>query len=322
MTKKSTSPMHMTKKEVKYLTLEHEYPLSIGLIADMHCGETRAVMGDSYTTLEGQVIKPNEVQKIINKQWKEVSKVFKKFKINYLFNVGDSFAGLNPAEHGAYRFIQLPDQLELATQLIEQMLGDRREEVIVFNWKGTMYHELRAGSGEMHLELTRRLNERGIYSEFMGDAAYIQVEGVSRSRRLFVAHEAPTALVHPATLMSREIDWLLKAQATGDALPCDAVIRAHTHRWLHVDHDGVHAVQLPCWLAWSPWKATVKYFFRLQPSIGGALLLIDRQGRLRFWHFTLPREDKLKLAEKVIKLRKISHPEWFSRIREMRLKGG
>jgi hypothetical protein len=306
--------------EVNILTLEHKYPLSIGLIADIHAGETRAVMGDSYITLEGQTIYPNEVQKIINKQWSELTKVFQKYKINYLFNVGDSFAGLNPREEGAYRFLTLPDQLELTTQLIMDLLGDRKEDVIVLNWKGTMYHELRAGSGEMHLELTKRLEEEGVHSEFMGDASYIEVEGVERLRRFFVAHESPQALVYPATLMSREIDWLLKSQATGDALACDASIRAHIHRWLHLDHDGIHAVSLPCWLAWTPWKATIKYFFRLQPSIGGALLLIDEKGRLRFWHFTLPREDKLKLAEEVIKVRKISHPDWFSRVHEKRLK--
>jgi len=297
-------------KEERIVKLEHKYPITIGLIADMHCGTTRALMLDEYTTLEGQTIKANKVQQILHRHWLRVSKIFKKYKIKYLFNVGDAFGGLNPRQDGAYRFLKNPDQIELATQLLLEMLGDRKDEVVVLNWRGTDYHETKPGSGEMHLELTKRLQAEGVASEFMGEAAYIEIEGKKRLRRLFVAHETPVALVYPATLMSREIDWCLKSKATKDTLPVDALIRAHIHRWLHVDHDGVHAVQLPCWQAHVPYKISTRYFFRLQPSIGGVLLLVDEEGRLRFWHFLLDETEREQLAREVIKIKPISLTRW------------
>ena len=67
-------------KEERIVKLEHKYPITIGLIADMHCGTTRALMLDEYVTLEGQTIKANKVQRILHKHWLKVSEIFKKYE--------------------------------------------------------------------------------------------------------------------------------------------------------------------------------------------------------------------------------------------------
>ena len=298
----------------RFLTLKHRYPLRIGFIADTHVGTTRALSLPEFITRDGQTIKANQVQQILYKHWERMSKIFEKYRINYLFLVGDAFGGLNPLRDGAYRFLDLPDQIELATQLLLKLLGDRKEEIIVLIWRGNDYHETTPGISEMHLELTKRLQSENIVSEFMGESAYVEIEGLNKIKRLFVSHLAPSALQSPPTMMSREINWWLKAKTTKDILPVDAIIRAHLHKWYYVEHDGIQAVQLPCWQGFVPYKNSNKYYPKLQPNIGGVLGLINESGRITFTPFLLPEEERLELAREVIKIKPISHRIWQQEI--------
>lgn len=289
----------------KTLTLKQKYTHRIGFLPDLHCGESRAVMGDEFVTEENQVIKPNRVQEIINKQWKRVAKQFDELKVQDIFMVGDGMGGINYLESGRYMFIRLPDQIRLAADLLETVSKNRK----IYVWRGTQYHEYPKGVGEAHEELVSKLRERGIEAEFMGPHSYVELIGKQRVRRLFIAHECPTGLVYPATLLSRRITWALEGEAAGTTLPVDAIIQAHGHHWLHVDHSGIHGVALPCWLAHTPYKATIKYFFKLQPTIGGAVMVMDECGRLDFWGgsypFSLTRAERLELHRACIKVKKL-----------------
>lgn len=281
------------------LTIRNEFPIRIGFLPDIHSGSTRSVCTPILKYLDAGGLPmeyhANDAQLMLYDLWKRNIKLFKEYGIQHIFVIGDAFQGDNYLESGAFTFINKPNQVLLTADLLEEVYEGCDRKVDFFIWRGTKYHESRAGQGEMHRELVEKLNQRGVPAKYMHQISYVELEGglnvlteEKRTRRIFIAHEAPTALIYPATLMSRDINWCLQAQASGTTLPVDAIIRAHLHTWLHVDHSGIHAVQLPAWQGHIPYKSTIKYFFKLQPSLGGAMMLMDGYGRLQFWGGSYP----------------------------------
>lgn len=302
------------------LIFRNEFPIRIGFLPDMHTGETRSVCTPTFQYKDAgglvQTYHANKAQLMLYKLWKRNIELFKKYGVQHVFVIGDAFGGENYREKRALTFLKNSDQVTLAADLLEEVYVGCDKSVDFYIWRGTKYHELPAGQGEMHESLVEKLRSRGIPAKFMYQVSYVELYGgksvytkKERIRRIFVAHEAPTALCHPATLMSRDIDWCLTSQASGNTLPVDAIIRAHIHNWLHVDHSGIHAVQLPCWLGHVPYKSTIKYFFKLQPTLGGAMMLMDEYGRLDFWGGSYPfgfsREEKLEFHKLCITMAKI-----------------
>lgn len=302
------------------LMFRNKFPIRIGFLPDIHAGETRAVCTPTFQCKDAggliQTYYANEVQLMLYELWKRNIKLFKKYGVQHIFVVGDAFGGENYREKRALVFLKNSDQVKLAADLLEEVYIGCDKKVDFYVWRGTKYHELPSGLGEMHEALVQELKSRGIPARFMYQVSYVELyggksvyTGKERVRRIFVAHEAPTALCHPATLMSRDINWCLEAQASGNTLPIDAIIRAHIHNWLHVDHSGIHAVQLPCWLGHVPYKSTIKYFFKLQPTLGGAMMLMDEYGRLDFWGGSYPfgfsKEEKLKFHKLCVTIAKI-----------------
>lgn len=294
------------------LIVHNKFPIRIGFLPDIHAGSSRSVAVPRFEWKDAgglpQITLANEVQLMLYKLWQRNIQLFKKYNVQHIFVVGDAFQGSNYFERGAFSKVEQSRQIKLATDLLWEVYEGCDKKVDFFVWRGTKYHESPAGLGEMHEGLVQGLNARAgkTIARFMYQISYIEIHGgkdtltgKNRVRRLLIAHEAPSALVYPATLMSRDINWALQAEASGQALPVDAIIRAHLHTWLHVDHHGVHAVQLPCWQGHVPYKATIKYFFKLQPTLGGAMMLMDEYGRLQFWGGSYPfgftRENRLKL---------------------------
>ena len=292
------------------LILRNKFPMRVGFFNDIHGGETRGVCTPTFEYKDAggipTVYHANEAQLMLYELWTRNIRLYKKYGVQHIFVVGDAFAGSNYREGGAFTFIKKPHQVELVADLLEEVYEGCDKKVDFFIWRGTKYHESKAGEGEMHKRLVEKLQARGIPAKYMYQVSYVELyggksihSGKERMRRIFICHEAPTALCHPATLMSRDIDWCLQGQASGTNLPVDAIIRAHIHTWIHVDHSGIHAVQLPCWLGHVPYKSTIKYFFKLQPTLGGAMMLMDEYGRLRFWGGSFPfgftKANKIKI---------------------------
>jgi len=299
------------------IKLEHRYPLRVLFISDLHCGEQFGIQPPEFETSDGRILLPNTVQKIIYRQWERIKEVADQYHVQYIFVVGDLLGGLNPKEKGKYITCDMKDQVRMATKLLAEIAKDR----IMYIISGTRYHLIPRGMGEPEEEVAIRLRDMGYKAYYIGDIAFIEIEGVKRKRRIFVAHEAPTGLVYPATLMSRDINWARQSQAEGKTPPVDAIVRAHLHFWLHVDHSGIHAIQLPCFMGLTPYKSTIKYFFRLQPDIGGVLMLVDEYGRLRFWHFLLPREERIKMLEGITTIQPISLKNYEEIVNETRRYG-
>lgn len=299
-------------KEIKIksdsIELIFKYPIRVGFLPDLHSGATRAITLEEFETKEGTRIVPNDIQKLLRKLWLRNIEMFKKYQVQYIFVIGDSIAGLNPAEAGYFISMTPPDQVKLAADLLEEVWVGCDKKPIFFIWSGTGYHEGRKGMSDLSKQLVDALNAKGIKATDMSDCAYIDLfcgkdilTNQSRIRRIFVSHEAATGLVYPATLLSRDITWALESEASNASLPVDAIVRAHLHHWLHVDHSGKHAVQLPCWLGHTPYNKTIKYFFKLQPTLGGAMMVMDEYGRLDFWGGSYPfgfaKDEYLRIHE-------------------------
>lgn len=316
----------MTKAKLKgdVLVIENKYPIRIGFLPDIHVGCTRAVCTPIFTWEDAggltQTYKANEVQLMLYELWKRNIELFKKYGVQHIFVIGDAFQGSNYLDGGAFLFIMKAKQIKLAADLLEEVYVGCDRKVDFYLWRGTKYHESKAGSGEMHLGLVKELKSRGMPAKYMAQTSYVELHGSKniqneeyRIRRLFIAHEAPNALVYPATLMSRDINWCLQSGASGNTLPVDGIIRAHLHNWIHVDHSGIHAVQLPCWQGHMPYKSTTKYFFKLQPTLGGAMLLMDDYGRLNFWGGSYPfgftKANKIKIHRLCVAMASIKPKE-------------
>ena len=290
------------------LELTYRQYFRIAFIADIHFGETRAVFPNEFELSDGQVVLANEAQKILYNHWIRVSKLLDKYKVHCICLPGDLIAGTNNLEGG--RFLnphRIPEQIRGVVDLLSPICRDRK----VLIWRGTGYHEYPKGVGEVHEEIAQRLKANGVDVEFQGLHSYIELQGPKRTRRIFVAHESPQYLVYPPNLAARDIQWAIMSEANGSTLAVDAIFRAHLHTWFHLDYMGKHAVQLPCWLAHSPYKQTSKYFFRLQPTIGAALLLVDEEGRMDIWGgsypWCLPKEEKIALHKACVKVKPLNY---------------
>jgi len=278
------------------LIIKNAYPIRVGFLSDLHCGASRSICPERFQSKDGTIISPNEIQTHLRMLLKRNIELFKKYAVQYIFVVGDAIAGSNPAEAGAYLSLsEKPDQVKMAADILQEVWEGCDRKPMFLIWSGTPYHESKKGEADHHEELADKLNARQIPAKYMKDVSYIELyggkdalTGEDRTRRIFIAHEAATALVYPATLLSRDINWSLESEASHTSLPIDAIIRGHLHHTLHVDHSGKHAYQLPCWLAHTPYKATIKYFFKFQPSLGGAMMLMDEYGRLQFWGGSYP----------------------------------
>lgn len=294
------------KAEPLELTYKHYF--RIAFISDVHFGETRAVFPPELATSDGQVILPNDAQKLLYKHWRRVASLLDKYKVHCITMPGDLIGGINVYESGRFmRPSRIPDQVDGLLQLILPICKGRK----VLIYRGSGYHDYPQGVGEVHKEVAERLAKEGVDSEYQDLHSYLELHGPKRMRRLFIAHEGPRYLVYPPNLAARDIQWAVMSGARGDTLEVDAIIRAHLHVWFHLDYMGKHAIQLPTWLAHTPYQATSRYFFRLQPTIGAALLLVDEMGRIDVWGGSYPwspsREEQLELHKATVKVEPIHY---------------
>jgi len=285
-------------KEGNVLQLKDSYPLRMAAVSDLHAGASRAGMPSIFTTKEKNTVRPNPVQKIINDHWKFYWKKMDEFKAQVVLVIGDVFAGTNRRERASELEVvkSLEDQFTMGLELLKPHVKNRT----VLVWGGTGYHE--SQDTRLHRRLAEELEPYANQSVYMGGVSYLELLGRKRMRRILVAHEAPSAFVYTAMVMSREITFHNALTQEGKTLPVDMIIRAHLHRWIHVDEGYVHYILVPCWQGFVPYKTTIKYFGKLQPDIGGALILVDDKDRIRPWEFRLSKEMNRELHKQVIKI--------------------
>jgi hypothetical protein len=109
------------------------------------------------------------------------------------------------------------------------------------------------------------------------------------SERVFnISHGESAAYIYREMLMGREALFQKYSEALGKIPHIDVIVRGHWHQFIYIHAHGQHMLQLPCWVAFEPNKIFLKSYGKMQPDIGGAIVFIDNNDRVRVWHFLYP----------------------------------
>lgn len=266
---------------------------SVALISDMHVGgeyslwpdePIRTISGLNYTEAR------SKGQLEIAESWHSFVETCSKFNVDTVVNLADTTAGVNPKESG--RLMLTPDlelQKDAAVQLLEPLVEGRSYHAI----SGSKYHE--SIDTQVHRDIAHRLKTVAEKSQFHGVIANLKLKGTNKIMN--VAHKATGALIYPATVLDRERIFVKMAEARDQLPHINYLVRGHLHHFFHLDYPDMHIIQLPCWQAWLPIGDRVRLYGRMQPDIGGVILLIDKQNRTIILHFLYPVP---KLADMII----------------------
>ena len=245
-----------------------EYERAICLIADLHVGSRYAIAPEKWITREGGSFDSllNPAQKQLLKHWKDfVYKMRHDFDIDTVIIDGDVCAGTNPRQYARGLFTaDLNEQLEAAYHLLEPLCKGLK--VVVLN--GTPYHE--SQDFQIHQTLADYFN-----GEFHG---YVSLAKIKPSEKImFVTHEAPIAPVYPETATARDMMHMFKSMALGKTPKINVIVRAHRHISDYKHKKEFHLINLPCWCCFAPYPKITRYYFLMQPDIGGVLLLLEKK---------------------------------------------
>jgi len=257
------------------MRLEHKYLRSIALTADLHVGSRFGLCPGAYISPTGDELgmAMNAGQKNLLESWNLYVAKMKEMKVDTVFLVGDICAGANLKEGGVFMMTtDMNEQVEMATSLLKPLCKGKKVGV----WSGTPYHEAR--DFRIHQLLAEYLD-----GKFYGSISNMRLEPTKKI--VNVAHATTQAMVYPETVLSRDILFMKEAEALQKLYKIHAIVRAHRHSYVEIHKHDVHYISLPCWEAFTPYYKNVQWYFKNQPDIGGALMLIDDQERLRFMHF-------------------------------------
>jgi hypothetical protein len=278
-------------------TVQYHFNRVITLLADVHVGGYHAVFPDNFTVFEGTpkayIVDLNTVQKVLLKDWENMAENSKKYQSDTIVLFGDLIAGMNPAECGRQMmFTEMDEQVKAFCALIEKYY---RHIKTVFVLKGTSFHESKYVEELEKIALI--LKNKGFDAQYLGPIAHLRLMKEPKEIIANVAHEGTQAIVYPETPMARSINDMLREAARGNVPRAKLIIRGHRHVWEHIDKMGIHYIAIPCWQTFVPYEKAVEHYYAWQPDIGGVLLLIDDEGRIRVWEYLYPlphMEDTLR----------------------------
>lgn len=284
----------------KSLVLKQSYPFRLAVISDLQVGGQFGLSMPLFEDAYGTQFKIGASMR--GKLWEYFEDFIshaKKNKCQALLVVGDLLSGQNPKDSGAYELnIDLETQKEMCAKVIAYLCEKVPTIKKVFLWKGTPYHGSRDTAIELHV--TDKLNanhfkNKKVRAFYLGEWSYVELRYKRKKKLLWVGHPSTGAVMYPEQAMGRDIMLFLEKAAQGKVRKPDLIIRAHKHEYIEVHKSGIRAIQLPCWQFFVPYDQAVKYYPKWQPDIGGCIILVDDELRLRPWHFTYPNvEDPRK----------------------------
>lgn len=252
---------------------------SIVAVADMHVGSRYSVCPDNYVSPKDGVkisSQMNSEQKQLLEYWRHFCKVADEFKCDTVWVVGDTIAGTNPLEKGiGLMTSDLDEQVDMACLLLTPLVKKRKLQI----WSGTSYHD----SSDVR---TAKVIAERFNGDFMGAISNVKLEPSEKIAN--VAHETTEATVYPETAISRDMMFLKEAEALGKLHKTNLIVRAHRHMWCEVHKYDLHYLSLPGWQLFVPYKKAIRWYFKFQPDIGGAIILMDDKYRIDMLHFLYP----------------------------------
>lgn len=252
------------------------YKRVIALISDTHISSKYALFPNSYIDDKGVEYRANAGQKKIYGYWQNFCGVCDELKVDTVIHLGDALHGTNRKEFGRnLMFTDLEIQKDVAVMLLKQIVKRRKFFIV----SGTGYHQ--SLDSKVHKSIAERLN-----GTFLGALANLRLK--PSNRVMNVTHGTSGAVIYRSTILDRGGHFILQAQALGKLPKIDIIVSGHLHNFIHIHFAQQHLIQLPCWMAWEESKPYLKYYGKMQPDIGGVILMIDDKDRILVWHYLYP----------------------------------
>jgi len=251
----------------------------IALISDTHVGSKYALFPDSYIDEDtGNEYRANAGQKQIYGYWQNFCQVCDELKVDTVIHLGDALHGTNRKEFGKNLITsELPIQEDVAVVLLKQIVKDRKFFII----SGSGYHQ--SLDSKVHKSIAKREELKGT---FLGALANLRLK--PSNRIMNITHGVSSAAIYRTTIMDRDGMFFLQAQASGKLPKVDIAVHGHWHSFIYIHTAQHHLIQLPCWMGWEPSRPYLKYYGKMQPDIGGVILMIDDKDRILVWHYLYP----------------------------------
>lgn len=261
----------------------------IAFISDLHIFSRYALCPPQYLTAEGVSFNHSREQKKIWDYWLYFCGVCDDQKVDTIVIVGDTIHGQNPAERGT--MLMSPDideQKSAAVQIISMISNGRK----LYMFGGSKYHSSIMG------EALERDICNALGGKWMGGIANVSFHP---SKKIFnISHGQSAAFIYREMIMGREALFIKWAEALKKIPKIDVIVRGHWHHFIYFHESGLHMIQLPGWMAYEPSRPYLRSYGKMQPDIGGVIVFIDDEDRIRVWHYLMGEpphiSDKLQKA--------------------------
>jgi hypothetical protein len=258
---------------------------TIAFLDSIHAGSKYAVWPPNFHTKAGNPMGQNQAQVKLWDYWRTFWDECDRVGVDTVVVMGEYIDGMNEAEKGDDELsTNLTEQKRGAIDLFTPHLKDRK----LFGLTGSSYH-VRAGTLSMDEEITEELGGQ--------HCGYILNCTFAPSQKVFNISHFHSETFYKATALSREMAQMKEAEGT-HALPMehvDVVVRGHIHSSLVIHEHHIHGFLVPGWKIYHPIKGRVQYYGRRVPMIGGVIVRITDDDRLRIWPELYPTPHLLGL---------------------------
>jgi hypothetical protein len=269
--------------KLKHKELRKYFVRRIAAVSDLHLMSRYSLFPPIFRSEEGNVFHANEGQKSIWESYKKFCQVCNDWEVDTVLLASDLIHGQNYIERGTGLIsTNLNEQIQLCADVLTPLVKGRDSHWV----GGSPYHNSVKGMN-VEREVCNRLTEGGVTKgTWHGLVANMRVKPFDKI--INMTHGGGRAAYYRETIAAREMVYGKAGEVDGKLPRIYCYVHGHFH-WYNYIHQGmVHHVQLPAWTAYEPVSIFTPNYTRLQPDIGGVLLLFDDEGRLTVWHFLYP----------------------------------
>jgi hypothetical protein len=244
------------------------------VVSDLHCGSIYGMMPPDFATSAGAPMIQNVGQKYLWECWLNLCQRVSELPIFAVVVNGDSIEGEERRAKGAELCLSLmADQSECAAVCLRKLKAAIKSKPPFFVIRGTPYHDSEAG------------REAEAVAEKIGARPYTGYGAGRLCRRaLDLEHDGVVVNfshgtsvaggLYRATPPDREAVWSALAGKDGKVPRADALVRAHAHHFVRVEHPSKHAIIGPCWQLQTDYMGK-NSVYRMLPDIGAVLIWVD-----------------------------------------------
>ncbi len=240
-------------------------------VSDFHLMSRFSLFPPTFKTSQGNIFQPNEGQTQIYESFKKFCQVCDEWEVDTVLLASDLIHGQNHKEAGAGLIsTNLNEQIELGEIVLAPLLKGRKSHWV----GGSRYHN---SVKNMYVE-QEICSKFGKSAHWYGPIANLKVKPWGKIINL--THGGGRAAYYRETIAAREMIYGKVAEVNEKLPKIDMYVHGHFHWFDYIHQAGVHHLQLPGWTAYEPVALFTPNYTRMQPDIGGCLILFDENGRV------------------------------------------